>query len=476
MNENVLGIDLGTSSVKILQLWKDGKITKAKSGYEENNPESWWRAIQKALKELDVTGTKAVSLSSQVGTYIINDTDVISWNSGVGSREVERITQKYGVDTFVKEISMPHPYIASYPIPRLLYVKENYDKVQSICQPKDWICQMFTGKRVTDPYSWRGLANIHKKCYSRYFLKELEIDEKILPPIKDFTSLVGTTIKGTGLPEGIPVFAGLNDYFASLIGMGLHQERVLFDITGTSEHVGVLEKELKKETPLVSGPFLYYNVHYGVTASSGSSITFGRRLSDLGKRDLSDIRKKKPPIFLPYLSGERAPIWDADARGVYFGLEENHTADELAYAAWEGVVFSLYQIYETLGCPKLNSMLISGGAAISNILNQMKADMFSVPVKIVEEVDTSALGASFIAAVGAGWYPDLETAMEENCNIKEQPEPEKAETDAKEKSHSKNRLEPDETSGKWMKERYQIYKELYPAVKEQYQKWKNLSY
>ena len=461
MNKSVIGIDLGTSSVKILQLFQDKTKSISRASYKEISQEGWWGAICRALAKLELETVEAISLSSQVGTYIVNDSEVISWNSGIGKEEVSEIKKKYESEIFLKEISMMHPSIVSYPIPRLKYIKKHFKNIESICQPKDFICEKLTGKRVTDQYSWRGLANLDTKCYSTFFLNDLGIDENVLPEMKDYTSFAGVTkelLLGEGriLKAGIPVYVGLNDYYASLLGMGIRNTGDLFDISGTSEHLGVIENKVKTDTALVSGPYLYENVHYGVTASSGASVKFGLRLLSDKEIEMDKIRKNQPPIFLPYLNGERAPIWDADAKGVYFGICENCTQEELAYAAMEGVVFSLYHIYESMGCPEVKNMTISGGAAVFPVLNQLKAEMFGIPTQTLEENETSALGASIVAALGAGWYKTLEEATKDLCKIKEI-------------------IYPTGEHTEWLKKRYSIYKELYPAVKLQYEKLKELN-
>lgn len=459
MSKSILGIDLGTSSVKILQRFENGRIIKAKAPYEEISPEGWWEAICLALSELNLENVAAIGLSSQVGTYIVNDSEVISWNCGVGAKEVCELKKKYEPEIFLREISMAHPNIASYPIPRLKYIKEHFEDITSVCQPKDYICEQLTGNRLTDPYSWRGLANLDTKTYSSFFLEELSFEEKKLPKMVDCTSLAGKTkgivLPGNTLPAKIPVYVGLNDYYASLLGMGIWKAGDLFDISGTSEHLGVLEEAVNSATQLVSGPYFNTYVHYGVTASSGASVKFGLKLLGDGEIDLGKIRKKQPPIFLPYLNGERSPIWDADARGMYFGICDGCSNEELAYAAFEGVVFSLYHMYESMGKPYGKRLRISGGAAVFSVLNRLKAEMFGIPVSVMEENDTSALGAALIAEVGTGWYADLESAAADACKIKET-------------------IEPTGEYAEWLKKRYSIYKELYPAVKSQYERLKEL--
>ena len=170
MNKSILGIDLGTSSVKVLQRYSNGTTIKAKAKYDDISPQSWWNAICKALAKIRLQDVSAIGLTSQVGTYIVNGQDVISWNAGTGAEELSLVKSRYSQDIFLREISMPHPEIVSYPIPRLTYIKNHFSSIERVCMPKDFICEMLTGNFVTDPYSWRGLANLEKKDYSDFFL------------------------------------------------------------------------------------------------------------------------------------------------------------------------------------------------------------------------------------------------------------------------------------------------------------------
>ena len=459
MNKSVIGIDLGTSSVKVLQRYQDGRIVKAKAGYSEISPKGWWEAICNALSKVELSEVVAIGLSSQVGTYIVNEKNVISWNQKEGTEELGTVLETYGRDTFMKEISMPHPALVSYPIPRLNYIKKQFECVERVCMPKDYICKCLTGNWVTDPYSWRGLANLETKKYSTYFLKELGYELSQLPEMVDYTEVAGCTkeisLNGKVLPEGIPVYVGLNDYYASLLGMGIQNAGEAFDISGTSEHLGIIEKEVCVNTSLVSGPYLQDNVHYGVTNSSGASLDFGLRLHKSGMVDLEKVSKNNPPIFLPYLNGERAPIWDGDAKGMFFGMDGKCTEEELFYSVLEGVTFSLYHIYESMEKPEIHTLKIAGGAAVNQVLNELKAEIFGVTVDVLDENDTSALGASMVASVGSGWYESMVDAISTNCKVVKQ-------------------IEPTGMYREWLLKRFEIYKALYPAVKEQYIKLKEI--
>lgn len=451
--KSVLGIDLGTSAVKLLQRFEDGQVVKEKERYEEISPKGWWEAISRAMQRMELESVEAIGLSSQVGTYIVDGTEVISWNDPIGGEELAELKGTYSQEEFLAEISMPHPNIISYPLPRLLYIKKTYPAFQKVCQPKDFICEKLTGKCMTDPYSWRGLANLNEKTYSKKFLKEMGIAEDMLPQMIDYTEVAGSTLKhtipGSNLREGIPVYVGLNDYYASLLGMGIWNTGDMFDITGTSEHLGILEDAVNMETEMVSGPYLRHHVHYGVTGSSGASLDFGLQFSKTGEMDLGETLKHKPPIFLPYLNGERAPVWDGDAKGVYFGIQAGCSKEDMAYAVLEGVSFSLYHIYEKMGQPGAKVMYTAGGAAVNRTLGQLKAELFGIPVKILKEHDTSALGACMVAELGVGRYQDAREAMSLGVQVEET-------------------LYPTGKYQETLKQRFAVYKELYPALKEHF--------
>lgn len=450
MSKAYLGIDIGTSSVKAILKNENGNFQKAREGYEEISPKGWYDAVIKALSSFDYPENVAIGLSSQVGTYIINEKDVISWNNAIGTAEVEDIQKRYEKGTFVKEISMVHPKIASYPIPRLRHIEKIYGKGAVVCQLKDLIGKMLTGVYRTDKFSWRGLANIENGRYSEYFINE--VGSPILPKIGKHTDKLGyvnsEVCSLTGIPENTPVYIGLNDFFASLVGMGIGKVGDMFDITGTSEHLGAITDTLDENTAMVSGPFITDFVHYGVTASSGASLDFA--ISEFGADNISLNKSlvENSPIFLPYLNGERAPIFDSNAHGTFFGINAECNKTNLAYSILEGVVFSIYHIYENLGSPFASKLTVSGGAANSDVLNYLKAEIFNIPVNILEESDTSALGSLMVAAKECGCSTDFVKV--------------------------KKTVTPDGKLRELLLKRFQIYKKLYPALKDTFKEFKEM--
>ena len=459
MNKSFLGIDLGTSAVKAVRVSPAGTVEKSRATYEEISPQGWYRALGNALRQLDLSDVAAVGLSSQVGTYIINDRDVISWSDGAGREETRHLRQRFSPEIFIREISMNHPDIISYPLPRMMYFQKHYEGLKTVCQPKDWICEQLTGNRVTDICSMRGLANAETGRYSDFLLKELELDGSILPPVQDPFSPAGTVTARaaleTGLPEGLPVYIGMNDFYCALLGVGITEPGDAFDITGTSEHLGIIQPELDRDTVLASSPYLGAFVHYGVTASSGASLDFG--LKQFGFRDVDPAASlnRKAPVFLPYLNGERAPIFDPDARGVFFGIGSGCEQTDLAYSVLEGNVFSLYSIWEKLGQPNAAGMACSGGAAKNPVLCQLKAELLNLPVYTLAEEDTSALGGAIIAAVGCGAWGSVSEA---------------AETLVK----RVKTYEPTDKLRSELLERFEIYRGLYPALRESFETWKEI--
>ncbi len=459
MNKALLGIDLGTSSIKVLLYRPNGRIEKTKCAYEEVSPRGWLAAMRTALRMLDLTEVGAIGLSSQTGTYIVDSKDVISWSDPAGKEELAAIRGEFSRETFLTEIGMPHPAITSYPLPRLSYIKKHFKGVQRVCQPKDLMLSYLTDEYKSDIWTWRGLAHPKKRCYSKALLDALGLDPAWLPPLGEATDIAGyvtpNAATATGLPPGIPVIMGLNDFFAGLVGMGVPTLSPLFDITGTSEHFGIIENTFTPETGMVSGSFLESFVHYGGTASSGTSLTFGMKELGAAQGDLADYLAADPPIFLPYLNGERAPIFDPHARGVFFGIGKDCTKELMSYAVLEGVAFSIYHIAKHLGTLPSGDVLLGGGAAKDALLGNIKATLFDRSFVTLQESDTSALGAAMIAGVGAELFEDL-TAATATC-VK------------KDRTYASIPALRDK-----LLRRFALYEQLYTALKPQFESLKEI--
>lgn len=457
MKKNFLGIDIGTSSVKALLLRDDGRILKHKQKYKEISISGWRDAIKNVLKNFNGENITAVSFCSQVGTYILDDDKIIEWNSSAGKEQLKLLKNAITKEQFIEEISMDHPDIISYPLPRYLYVKENNPSVKKICMPKEYFIEQLTGNYVTDKYSMRGIANLKTSAYSKKLLEKFNVDFN-LPKIVEPTTLCGYVSekaeKEFSIKKGTPVYVGCNDFFAGLIGMGITTEGQTFDLSGTSEHFGVITKDLL-DTNMVSGPYLYHNVTYGGTKSSGVSCDFAIKNFGVEEMSFEEELAKNPPIFLPYLTGERAPIFDENARGVFFGISDKTDKKALAYSVLEGVLFSLYDIADNLGDSKNDCVICGGGSTVNAEFSKMKATLFGKRIINCVEKDVSALGASLIAMVGYGHKKDLICAVSEYVKHDES-------------------VSPKEEYRLKMLKRFEVFRSIYKNLKTDFEKFKEI--
>lgn len=460
MNGFYLGIDVGTSSVKLILSSVNGERIFAKSDYCSNDIDGWCDAIKICLKtlseETSLKNIRSISLSSQVGTYITDKGDIIPWHSSAGSEELKEIKSDFDDAFFIDEIGMAHPDIISYPLPRLLYIKRNFKNVSSVMMPKDAIILRLTDNYVTDIFSQRGICHPNKRSYSQTLLNKYGIDYN-LPKILHPTDIAGTISEGAseefGLLQGTPVYVGCNDFYSGLLGMGVFEQNTVFELSGTSEHIGLITKDLSYGKNVSSK---YFNgfVTYGGTKSSGTACDFAIKNFDLLNIDENVIADKQP-IFLPYLNGERAPIYDENAKGVFFGISGDTSKSDMAYSVVEGVVFSLYNIAESLNINNVERIIIGGGSAENKLIAKLKAQLFNAKIFKTTENNASALGAAIIAMVGDGVFGSLGEATKAVSQYELLSLPSNENTDI-------------------LLSRYKIFKKLYCDLKERYKEFSNL--
>ena len=416
MDKYFLGIDIGTSSVKLVLANKNGDVKKSKCPYISNGINAWCYALKTALRDLEkqipLSTVSAIGLSSQVGTYITDCGDVVEWSSSAGEKELKEIKSAISDDEFIKEIGMVHPNLISYPLPRLLYIKRNFKNATAVLMPKELIIRELTDNSVTDTFSQRGICNSLSNRYSEALLSRFNIDFK-LPEIKNPTDIAGYVTKKAssdyGLPYGTPVYVGCNDFYAGLLGMGVLENNTAFELSGTSEHIGIITDDLSVGDNISSKYFNGY-VTYGGTKASGISCDFA--INNFGLEGLDESFKiTNQPIFLPYLKGERAPIYNENSKGVFFGISSETTKQDMAYAVLEGVVFSLYHIAENLPQNSLKSIITGGGSSMDSLMMKIKAELFGCDIIHTKENDSSALGASIIAMVGSKEFSSFKNAV-----------------------------------------------------------------
>ncbi len=462
MREYFLGIDIGTSSVKGLARDKSGDTVKAKRTYAKLGIEGWRSAIIELLSELaEITAERggtlaAVAFSSQVGTYIVNDKDVIGWQSSAGHEELAEIKKTIPSSRFLSEIGMNHPDIISYPLPRLLYIQKKYGKCE-VLQPKDYFIRELTGNSVTDYYSLRGLVNLQTETRADGLLRDLGITCSLpesVSPLAEVGVVTPSASKTYPLKTGLPIYAGCNDFFAGLFGMGAYETGGAFDLSGTSEHLGFISDKIENSAS-VSGKYFNGYCSYGGTKSSGVCCDFA--INNFGTEGLTidGMLEGNPPVFLPYLNGERAPIYDENARGTFFGIGARTDKRQLAYSVLEGVVFSLFDIASDMKMPKPERLICGGGSARNSLMSEIKAELFDCSVVCVAENDVSALGACMLAMVGLGYRKDMRRAILHEVRFL-------------------NAVQPSGRYREKLLKRFEIYKDLYSDLKGTFKKFNSI--
>jgi len=324
-------------------------------------------------------------------------------------------------------------------------------------QVKDFVVYRLTGELATDASSWRGLVCLPGSEIALALLRELDLPVDLLAPRYPPTALIGRisrqAAEACGLTAGTPVVTGWNDLNCGLLGTGVVRPGMGFDMGGTSEHLGVTlsaaalvpsAEKLMLAPYLSEEPMGAARVCYGVTSAGGGSLewyanqfvpdllqSYGLLLPTDAPARLEAIAASAPPgaaglVFLPYLHGERAPIWDATARGVFFGISSHHTHRHFVRAVLEGVAFSLRQVLQTVETTvgaQVNEVHVSGGPASLGLWNQIKASILNRPVRIPQVTQAACLGAAMLAAIGNGWYVGAVQAAEAMVQPTQQVDP-----------------------------------------------------
>ncbi len=460
----VLGIDVGTSGCKILALDDSGVILGSvteeypcyvpQEGWSEQDPEDWWNAtaagIRKILPTLRGRQVCAVGLSGQMHGMVALDREncvvrrAILWNDQRTGKQCDEITELAGGQDALLSITN-NRMLTGYTGGKILWMKENepenYRKTVHIINPKDYIRLKLTGELKTDvsDASGTGLFSVRERRWAVDLIRKAGLDPELFVEAVESTAVSGFLTQAaaecTGLPEEIPVGGGGGDAVISTTGLGLAKSGRVGVTVGTS---GVVAMGLASFTANPNGMLQVFCGNepgsfsaMGVTlAAAGSYQWFRnslgqdetRRAKEEGKNAFALLDAEAasvPPccegmFFLPYLSGERAPLNDPFARGAFLGVTARHGKGHFARAVLEGVAFSLRQVYELIGAKDASEIVIAGGGAVSPLWRQIFADVFNLPVRTVYG---SAEGGSFGAALAAGVTAGIWGSLEETVPL-----------------------------------------------------------
>jgi xylulokinase len=448
----LLGIDVGTSAVKVGLFATDGRTVSLAwrayathtphPGWAEQMPDDWWTAacsaIREALAETEAEQVAAVGLCGQTPGHALVDASgravgpAIIWQDRRAEAEAAWLGESVTAQQAQDWVGLDGLADSALPPARLLWLQKHrpdeWARCAAVLQPKDYISLRLTGEFATDPYSAFGLANADTEAYSPALFALLGVEMRLMPPLRSPTAVAGGVTQAaseqTGLPAGTPVVVGTVDAWAEIIGCGGAAPGRAVDIAGTSEVVALVA-DCPPEVQDITGSRLIGNLRWlgGPTQAGGGALRWfaegfypGTDSAESGRLE-ADAASVQPGsdglIFLPYLAGERAPIWDSAARGAFVGLTFRHTRAHCARAVYEGVAFAVRHILalaEQSSGLTADAVRVSGGGSRSALWNQIKADVTGKRVLEMEASEAGALGAAMLAAIGTGIHRDHEAA------------------------------------------------------------------
>lgn len=457
----IAGIDVGTSGVKCIVINEQAQVTASctegypistpKAGWSEQNPADWWAATKKAMKQaVQKSGAAAddiiaLGFSGQMHGLVALDSSnevvrpAILWNDQRTQVECDEIIAAAGgLEGLLGYTN--NTMLTGYTGGKLLWVKknepDNFARMDSFLMPKDYIRFLMTGEKATEvsDASGTGLFDVEKRIWNDELINLLGFKKSIFPKCYESDKIAGylkhEAAEEMGLKEGMPIYAGGGDAVIQTTGMGIVKEGTVGLIIGTS---GVLSMALNSFAKNEGGKLQVFCNNdrnkwqaLGCQLSSGGSMEwFKNTMYDEADpyKTINQQVEQSPPgaknlLFLPYLTGERCPYPDPNARGVFFGLSLLHDKGDMARAVMEGVTFGLKDIFDLIkkATPSLKptEVISSGGASKSAVWRQIQADIFNLPVKTqTGAAEGGAYGAAVVAGVGAGVWHDIEHAAEQ---------------------------------------------------------------
>ena len=479
-----IGVDLGTSAVKLLLMDEEGDIKKIVSreyplffphpGWSEQKPEDWFAQSMEGIKELtaecDKSQVAGISFGGQMHGLVALDAEdnvirpAILWNDGRTGEETDYLNTVIGKDklsAYTANIAF-----AGFTAPKILWMKknepENFAKIAKIMLPKDYLAYKLSGSFCTDVSDASGmlLMDVKNRCWSKEMLDICGITEEMLPKLYESYEVVGTLkediAKELGLPAEVKVIAGAGDNAAAAVGTGTVGDGRCNISLGTSGTIFISSKNFGVDEHNALHSFAHADGYYHLMGCMLSAASCNKWWAEeiLGTKDFAaeqaPIQKlgENHVFFLPYLMGERSPHNDPDARGVFFGMSMDTSRADMTQAVLEGVAFALrdsLEVAKSLGI-KIERTKICGGGAKSPLWKQIIANVMNTKVDVLEVEEGPSLGGAMLAAVGCGVYPDVETAGKKLAKVVDTVEP------------------TPELAAKYEK-RYQKFKELYPAMK-----------
>ena len=487
-----IGIDVGTTAVKAVLVLEDGsqiaeyqheyQVLSPRQNWYEQEPETWWEGTKLVLARVvewirnrpEKIEIKALSLAGQMHSSVFLDEDdrairpAILWNDSRTSSQCNEITDRLGLDGLRDTVG--NLVLEGFTAPKILWVLQNeprnYERIRQIIMPKDYVRFRLTGQIATDPSDASGtvLYDVRRLRWSERMVSELGLDLELLPTVIPSTDIAGMVScegsEATLVPEGTPVICGGADNPMGAIGSGVVSPGTMQSSIGTSgtilapTNVPYIEDTMRLHTFCHCITDTWYLM--GTILSAGNSLKWlksvispnasyenmvtGAETVALGAESL---------IFLPYMSGERTPHNDPKARGAFVGLNLSHRPEHLTRAVLEGVCFALrdsVELAESIGVSS-ESVIAIGSGGQNRFWRRLQSDIFNLPIHVTNRNGGPSYGAAMVAAVGAGFFNNLQEPVDkwlELCDV----------------------VEPIPSNVAIYSELYSCFKEMYPVLKD----------
>lgn len=479
-----IGVDLGTSAVKLLLMDEKGQIHNIVSreypisfphpGWSEQNPEDWFAETMAGLKELlqdaDKNQVAGISFGGQMhGLVILDEADkvirpAILWNDGRTYEECDYLNNVIGkekLSAYTANISF-----TGFTAPKLLWVKnkepENFARIVKIMLPKDYIAYMLTGVHCTDVSDASGmlLFDVKNRCWSKEMCDICSVAPEMLARVYESYECVGCLkpeiAEELGVPASVKVAAGAGDNAAAAVGTGTVGDGRCNISLGTSGTIFISSKNFGVDKYNALHSFAHADGTYHLMGCMLSAASCNKWWMDdiIGTKDYGKEQEEICALgenhvyFLPYLMGERSPHNNPNARGTFVGMTMDTGRTEMTQAVLEGVAFALrdsLEVAKSLGL-HIERTKICGGGAKSPLWRRIIANVMNLKVDILESEEGPAMGGAMLAAVACGEYASVEEIAEKLVHVVDTVEPEP------------------EIAAKY-EARYAQFKEIYPALK-----------
>lgn len=492
MGKQILGIDIGTSACKVAVFDEKGgvlaqsnqpyQVYYPESGWAEQDADEWWKAICDGIK--DVLNQRSVSPDKICGIGV----DGQSWSAIPVDREghalartpiwmdtrarhiCDRVKKEIGEDTIFDIAG--NDFLPSYSTPKMIWFKEErpevFQNTYKFLQSNSYIVYKLTGIMSQDYSQGYGIHFFNMKTlqYDKDLAEKMGLSVDLVPDLYGCDQIVGTVTeeasKLTGLKVGIPVVAGGLDAACGTLGAGVYEVGQTQEQGGQAGGMSICtdnalaHKKLILSTHVVPGKWLLQG---GSVGGGGALKWFKQEFGkDMSFDDLTEEASKVPEgsdgvVFLPYMAGERSPIWNPDAKGVFYGLSFDKTRGHMIRAVLEGVAFSLEHNLRTAAETgiKVDILNAMGGASNSVLWTQIKADVTGKKIQVPTSDTASTLGAAMLAGVGCGVYKDYEEAVSKTIVMT-------------------RTQEPDMEKHEQYKKSMELYLELYDDLKKTFSK------